>query len=100
MRPITNGMWVRTDAGVGIFTLHRFAQAADGTRRPLHNGELQEGETVVDEPWVHLTNDDGTTLAQIPAVRAGNVVQAAKADIPAARIPGLSDEQLAKLGYV
>jgi len=76
-----NGQWVESDQGVGIF--------------------IREREPVNDvTEWVHLTNADGTTLAQLPADRCSNLRVARASSIPAARIEHLSAEQLEKLGYV
>lgn len=76
-----NGQWVESDQGVGIYIIER---------EPV-NGERE---------WVHLTNDDGTTLAQLPAARCTNLRVARASSIPAARVEHLSTEQLEKLGYV
>lgn len=100
MAELRNGMWVRTTAGVGIWVVERVAVAASGARRLVSGAApLQAGEHVEKEAWVHLTNPDGTTLAQIPAANAGAIEQAAREDIPADRIAHLSDERLASLGY-
>lgn len=100
MAELRNGMWVRTGAGVGIYVVERVAVDAGGNRR-LVNGATppREGESIEREAWVHLTNKDGTTLAQLPAANCGAIEQARQEDIPASRIDHLSDERLAALGY-
>lgn len=101
MTIIRNGMWVRGSAGVGIFVVERMAVKEDGSRRKLNGGDqLREGETIAQEPWVHLVNRDGTTFAEIPAQAAGELQQAKVEDIPPARIAHLQAEELASLGYV
>ena len=97
MAELRNGMWVRTTAGIGIWVLERVAVSAGGARRLISGAApLQDGEHVEREAWVHLTNKDGTTLAQIPAVNAGTIEQAARDDIPAERIAHLTEERLRK----
>jgi hypothetical protein len=71
-----NGQWVETDQGVGIV---------------VH----QDGGA-----WVHLTNDDGTTLAQLPLDRCSGLRIARRDSIPASRVGHLTAEQLAAMGYV
>ncbi len=100
MTIIRNGMWVRGSAGVGIFMIENLAVKEDGSKRKLAGGDgLREGERLVREPWVHLTNKDGTTFAEIPAQAAGELRQAKVEDIPPARIAHLSAEALAEMGY-
>lgn len=97
---LRNGMWVRTSAGIGIYVLETIAVAADGSRRiSSAAAPLGSGESVEREPWVHLVNPDGTTLAQIPAANAGTIEQAKAADIPAGRVDHMSGDALASLGY-
>lgn len=100
MRALKKGMWVVSDLGVGILAVHRFAVAAAGTRRPVHHEGIKPGETLVREQWVHLTDDNGDTLTQIPADRCRNLRQAAASDLPQKRVGHLSQAQLAELGYV
>jgi hypothetical protein len=76
------GVWVETDLGVGIV---------------LHEKD-KETDTV--QSWVHLVNDDGTTLAAVPMTRCADVRQARLSSIPRARIAGAKPGVLAALGYV
>ena len=86
-----SGVWVETESGVGIRSLDTFKnKGADG----------KEDGTERKEWWIHLVNDDGTTLCQIPADRCGEVVIARRESIPAERIAHLSEEQLTAMGYV
>lgn len=96
-----SGVWVACGAGVGIRILERVAVKKDGSRRLIGSGEEPaKDEIVVREPWIHITNSDGTTLAQLPESSAGKVRQAKRAEIPAARIAEQTDEQLTAMGYV
>lgn len=100
MGMLRNGMWVRTDAGVGIHVVETIAVDKDGNRRLVSGAApLKDGEKRDTEAWVHITNPDGTTLAQIPAANAGAIEQAARGDIPAGRVEHLTDDRLAELGY-
>lgn len=100
MAELRNGMWVRCSAGVGIYIVERTAVKADGSRRLVSSADsLAADEKPGTEPWVHLTNADGTTLAQLPVAAAGPVVQASLSDIPASRVDGMTPERLAQLGY-
>lgn len=97
---LRNGMWVRTAAGVGIYVLEKVAVDASGNRRLASAAApLADGERIEREPWVHLTNPDGTTLAQLPAANCGAIEQAKAGDIPAGRVEHLDADQLAALGY-
>lgn len=78
------GVWVECNEGVGI----RVVETVDVSGR------------AVPVPYVHLSNADGTTLAQLPESSCTNVRQARAASIPASRIGHLTVEQLARLGYV
>lgn len=97
---LRNGMWVRTGVGVGIYINELVAVDGTGNRRLVNAAmPLAEGERLEREPWVHLTNPDGTTLAQLPAGNCGAVEQAKAGDIPAGRIDHMTPEALAALGY-
>lgn len=100
MNELRNGMWVSSDQGVGIYTAHRVAITAT-SRRPLDGGaQALPAETVVNEPWVHLTDASGNTLAALPAERCSFLRQADAAELPAARVGHLSFAELAALGYL
>lgn len=84
-----NGVWVETDQGVGI--------------RLVDPKEIRTADGAVvgriDVPMIHLTDADGVTMVEVPESAVGNVRIARRASIPAQRIAGFSDEQLARLGY-
>lgn len=95
------GAWVICSAGLGIQVIERVIVAADGSRRVANSFEpLPPGARAEKETWIHLVNPDGTTMAQIPRVAAGELRIAKKSEIPALRIAHLTDEQLAVMGYV
>ncbi len=98
---LRNGMWVRTGVGVGVYVNEAVAVDASGNRRLVNAASpLNEGERLEREPWVHLVNKDGTTLAQLPAANCGAIEQAKAEDIPASRVDHLSSERLAAFGYL
>lgn len=94
------GVWVETNAGVGLRMSETVLVGADGSRRLVNSTAVPaEGETLDSEWWIHLTNVDGSTLTQIPESVTGEVKLARAASIPAARVGHLTVEQLAVLGY-
>jgi len=100
MDALRNGMWVTCDQGVGIYVVERVAASVYGGRRLVDGSyKASTNERIEREGWVHLVNEDGSTLAQLPASRCRNIEQAPVALIPAARIDHLSAEQLASRGY-
>lgn len=94
------GVWVESDQGVGIRIFEIVATKPDGSRKVVNSDyEPAEGETVTQEPWLHLTNADGTTLAQLPAASCTNVRLARSSSIPSARVAHMTADNLAALGY-
>lgn len=95
------GVWVETEQGVGIRIFERVLVKANGARALVGADTAPgEGERLDFEPWIHLTNKDGTTLAQIPEAACKGLRIARRASIPQARIAALTDAQLTALGYV
>jgi hypothetical protein len=91
-----NGQWIESDQGVGIYIIERKTTSATMEV----NGQEVPVPTTDIEHWIHLVNDDGTTLAHLPADRCKNVRIARASSIPVARVAHLSAEQMAALGYV
>jgi hypothetical protein len=101
MNQLRKGMWVASDLGIGILAVHHYAVDAEGMRRPADAGTaVHPGERKVREQWVHLTDANGDTLAQVPADRCANLRQARAVDLPQKRVSHLTTTQLANLGYL
>lgn len=95
-----SGVWVETDAGVGIRLSETILVSADGSRKIVNASTTPgPGESIDREWWIHLTNPNGSTLAQIPERSAGAISIARGSSIPASRVEHLDAQALAKLGY-
>lgn len=84
------GVWVRTDQGIGIRTVDNTSIEVPG-----------EPARMVSTAYVDIVDGDGLTVAaRVPQSSLSGVRIARLAEIPAARLVGQDPARLAKLGYV